>query len=576
MIPARLLLATLLASVPVSAAFALPSVRPAPPRTRSAYYAANELLVALGEAKALQIGAGARPEASEPALAATLERFGFDRAAAVGRSPRGGERSARFLKLSSRRADFDPLEAARALRATGRFRAVCPNYRLQLFATLPNDEYLDLQWYVSDPGDGDVDLPEAWDLEKGGSSVTIGIMDTGVDTGHPDLASRIWTNPGEIPGNSLDDDGNGYVDDVNGWDFGNDDSDPNPGPVIDEIGLDIGFHGTFVAGIASASTGNAEGIAGAGWNCRVLPLKVTNSAGEITSEAIAAAFLYAADLHVGVLNLSLGGPGDPGVPEFFQALVDVADSSGVLCVASAGNDGSSTPTYPAACDRVLAVAALDDANARTDFSNYGSWVDLAAPGASMWSAICRNYVVDDYSQVFYLYLFLWDGENPYMYGDGTSFSCPLVAGVCGLLRHRAPSLGPQQAAQHIVATGDPLSPSLEIGPKLNAFRAVSQPLVSVDDAPASALAFERVTPNPIRSNAVLAFTTAAPGRVRLTLYDCAGRRVRELVDESLPVGRHARAWDGAASGGLHLASGVYVAVLESGERSARQKLVLLR
>ncbi|HEY2953677.1 MAG TPA: S8 family serine peptidase [Candidatus Eisenbacteria bacterium] len=555
---------------------ALLASRPVPPRTQPAALAGNELLVALGDGGALRIGPGGRPESGEPAVAAALARFGLDRAAALGRPRKGAASAPRFLALTSRRADFDPLEAAQVLRATGRFRAVCPNYRLHVFPTLPNDHYLYLQWYVSDPGDADVDLPEAWDLERGGSNTTIGIMDTGVDTGHPDLASRIWINPGETPGNGLDDDGNGYVDDVKGWDFGNDDADPNPEPVYDaETGIDVGFHGTFVAGIACASTGNVEGIAGAGWNCRVVPLKVANAAGEITSEAVAAAFLYAADMGVSVLNMSLGSAAAPGVPEFFQALVDVADSAGVLCVASAGNDGSNTPTYPAACNHVLAVAALDDAGARADFSNYGSWVDIAAPGASMWSSICRNYVVDDYSQVFYLYLWYWDGEHPYMYGDGTSFACPLVSGVAGLLRHRAPSLPPDLAAQHLIATGDPL-PGLEVGPKLNAYRAVSAPLVAVDEAPAGALGLGRVAPNPFRSSTLLEFTTAASGRVRLSIYDLAGRRVREIVDEALPAGRHARAWNGTSSDGARLASGVYVAVLESGGGTARQKLVLLR
>ncbi len=260
--------------------------------------------------------------------------------------------------------------------------------------------------------------------------MVIGIMDTGVDLGHPDLASQIWSNPGEVPGNGVDDDGNGYVDDVKGWDFGNGDADPNPEPLfenLDSFVIDVGFHGTFVAGIAAAATGNLEGIAGAGWNCRILPLKVSNSAGEITSEAVGAAFLYATALHVPVLNMSLGGPGDPGVPEFFQALVDGASAAGVLCVAAAGNDGSETPSYPAGCTGVLAVGATDVNNVRADFSNWGGWVKVGAPGAMMWSAICRNYDVDETSQILYFYFFGWDLERPYMYGDGTSFACPLCS-----------------------------------------------------------------------------------------------------------------------------------------------------
>src|SRR5262249_4257921 len=423
--------------------------------------------------------------------------------------------SQRFLELSSSDPGFDAIEAARALRATGRFRAVCPNYRLHLFATYPNDTYLADQWYVHDAAGGDVHLPEAWDVEKGGSSITIGIMDTGVDTGHPDLVGKIWVNPGEIPGNGVDDDHDGYVDDVNGWDFGDDDADPNPEPIFDPNGIDIAFHGTFVAGIASAATNNGQGIAGAGWNCKLLPLKVSNAAGDITTEAVAPAFLYAAAHHVSVLNMSLGGPGDPGVPEFFRALVDVADSAGVLCVAAAGNDGSSTRTYPAGCGRVLSVGAMDIGNVRASFSNFGSWVRIAAPGASMWSTICRNYVVDDLSQLIYYVFFGWDGENPYMFGDGTSFACPLVSGVCGLVRHRWPTLTPQQVAAHMIATGDAIAFDEPIGPKLNAFAALNTPVLAVEDAPPAALHLGRGAPNPFRSATVLAFTTPAPGLVHL-------------------------------------------------------------
>jgi len=558
-----------------------PTSRPAPPRSGPLTLATNDVLVVTRDASTLRIGAGSHVEAAEPALAATLARLQIDRVEAIGRGHMAAAGAApanapRFLVLSSRDPRFDAVEAARTLRATGRFRAVCPNYRLHLFATYPNDTYLADQWYVHDPDGGDVHLPEAWDVEKGGSSVTIGIMDTGVDLGHPDLATKIWVNPGEIPGNGLDDDGDGYVDDVNGWDFGNDDADPNPEPMFDPNGIDIAFHGTFVAGIASAATDNGQGIAGAGWNCRIVPLKVANAAGDITAEAVAPAFLFAAAHHVSVLNMSLGGPGDPGVPEFFQALVDVADSAGVLCVAAAGNDGASTPTYPAGCSRVLSVGAMDFGNTRASFSNFGSWVRIAAPGASMWSSICRNYVVDDFSQIIYILFFGWDGENPYMFGDGTSFACPLVAGACGLVRHHFPSLTPAQVATRVIATGDAITFDQPIGPKLNAYSAVTAQLVAVADAPTGRLGLDRIAPNPFRSSTVLAFTTVAPGPVRLRLYDLGGRQVAEIVNESLPAGSFTRTWNGASADGRRVASGVYVAVLETGGLRARQKLVLVR
>src|SRR5262249_8933263 len=191
------------------------------PRSGPLTLATNEVLVVLGDRSTLRIGNSARAEVFEPALAATFAQLGIDRVEDVGHGVREASGrmspSTRFLKLSSRDPGFDAVEAGRTLRATGRFQAVCPNYRLRLFSTNPNDTYLADQWYVHDPAGGDVHLPEAWDLERGGSSITIGIMDTGVDTGHPDLASKIWVNPGEIPGKGLDDAHDGYVDDATGW-----------------------------------------------------------------------------------------------------------------------------------------------------------------------------------------------------------------------------------------------------------------------------------------------------------------------------------------------------------------------
>jgi subtilisin family serine protease len=535
------------------------------------------VLVAEGLAAPLAIGPGGRLAPGDPALAAVLTRHGLDSGEVLGVPPRGSE--TRFLRLRSARADFDPRAAAADLRATGAFRAACPDYKFRPLDTLPNDTYLAFQWYVDSGSGVDIRLPLAWDTQKGNPSVVIAILDTGVDTGHPDLASKIWHNPGEIPGNGIDDDGNGYVDDVQGWDFGDGDNDPNPEPIFEQVlgyDVDIAFHGTFCAGIAGAATNNVEGIAGAGWNCRIMDLKASDAAGAFTTAALTGGIQYAAANGAQVLSMSFGGPGDPGVPEFFQALIDVATAAGVVCVAAAGNDGTNALSYPAACRDVISVAATDETGARASFSNWGPTVDVAAPGSSMWSTICRNYVVDDQSQLFYEFLWNWDGTNPYMYGDGTSFACPLTAGVCGLIRSFLPGLTPQQVATELIATGDPVAFDEPIGPRVDAANAVSPSLLAVaNETRPTRLAIEDISPDPVRAATTLRLALPDAGRARLALYDCAGRRVRLLVDEDLSAGRHAVSWDGAGAQGARLPGGVYFARLESGRSVASRKLVLL-
>jgi hypothetical protein len=144
------------------------------------------------------------------------------------------------------------------------------------------------------------------------------------------------------------------------------------------------------------------------------------------------------------------------------------------------------------------------------------------------------------------------------------------------VRHRFPALTPQQVAQRMVTTGDAITYDQPIGPKLNAHRAVSAPLVAVEDGPAAGFGFDRLAPNPFRSATTLSFTTVAPGPVRLRLYDFAGRLVREIASEHLPAGPHTRTWNGADASGHALPSGVYFATLESGVQVARGKIVLLR
>jgi subtilisin family serine protease len=521
-------------------------------------------VVVIADAPALESGHGGSVRARDARLASALADLGLGRGRRLDAGPPArSKRRERIWLLSSDRPGFDPVAASRALQATGAVRAACPDYRLSLLYTLPADPFVFYQWYVDDGGLADVGLPFAWDFERGDTSVVIAIMDTGVDTQHPDFAGQIWRNPGETPGNSIDDDGNGLVDDVEGWDFGSGDADPKPEYTLDVQGIDVGFHGTFCAGVAAAATDNGEGIAGAGWRSRIMPLKISDTAAGFPTSAIAPAFAYAADQGASVLSMSFGEPDAPGLQDFYQVLIDMATYAGTMCVAAAGNDADSTRFYPAACNNVLAVAATDFDEARASFSNFGSWVDVAAPGSLMWSSICRNYQFTFLDSLIYVLAFGWDTVNPYMYGDGTSFACPLTAGIAGLVRSRYPYLTPQAAARHLIATGETIAFDQPIGPKVNAFQAVTAiPTAVVETARAPDAAHLFAAPNPLAASGEIRFAVPAAGRVRLTIHDASGRLVRTLFAGQVSSGPRAAPWDGLDDRGAPLATGVYFARLE--------------
>jgi subtilisin family serine protease len=304
-----------------------------------------------------------------------------------------------------------------------------PNYQVNAFQTAPNDTFykLGLMWGLSNSGASggtnnvDVDAPEAWTVTEGSSDVVVAVMDTGVSQTHIDIKSRLWENPREIPGNNLDDDNNGYIDDVRGWDFiGN-----------DNIPADANMHGTHVAGTIAAEKNNSKGVVGVAPGVKIVSLRVLDAQGSGDYAGIMKALQYAialrrAGVNLRVLNLSLGG-GDT-LEAFRQMLVE-ADNAGILVVAAAGNDkndNDAKPTYPANYDvpNVISVAAIDQKGLLASFSNYGAQtVDVAAPGVFIWSTF-----------PFGFYFFL----------DGTSMAAPHVSGVAALVYSRNPNLRPAQ------------------------------------------------------------------------------------------------------------------------------------
>ncbi len=338
-------------------------------------------------------------------------------------------------------ADVDVTQLAEHYAANSAVLWAEPDYLAHAAFTPDDPRYTD-QWGLSK-----IQADTAWNVTQGSPLVTIAIIDTGIDLDHPDLTGKFWINPGEIPGNGIDDDGNTKVDDVNGWDWVNDDNDPQ-----DDIG-----HGTHVAGIAAAVTNNGAGVAGTCPNCRIMALKTLDSAGYGTYSNIADGIFYATDKGAKVINLSLGGYADS---QLLRDAVAYASRNAVV-VAAAGNDDRQDRFYPAAYDDyVVAVAATDNNDQKAAFSNYGDWVDISAPGVGIWSTL---------------------HDNTYVAWSGSSMAVPFVSGVAGLLRSQNPTWSAGAVRGHILhTTDDPggtifLYPLLGLGSgRVNAYRAVTE------------------------------------------------------------------------------------------------------
>lgn len=316
-----------------------------------------------------------------------------------------------------------------------------PDFIVFTTANLPNDNNFNQLWGMHNTGqnfglaDADIDAPEAWDTTIGSREVRVAVVDTGVDYNHPDLAANIWSNPGEIAGDGIDNDENGFIDDVRGWDFYDNENDP----------MDIEGHGTHCAGTIGGVGNNGLGVAGVNWEVSIVPIRFLGPFGGSTSDAIESIH-YATEIGV---NLSSNSWGGGGFSELLKSAIAVAAEANQFFVVAAGNDGSNNenwPQYPASytfdadVDNVVSVASTDRNDRLSYFSNYGvTVIDIAAPGSEIVSTT---------------------PNNSYSSYSGTSMATPHVAGALALYISLNWDSSFQDIKSQLLATVDPL-PALE-------------------------------------------------------------------------------------------------------------------
>jgi thermitase len=375
------------------------------------------LLLAMLLVPAATFANPAKPAAPKYAPGELIVKFKSGTSSATVQSlhAKAGAKVAKTSKLGYQVVKFNGASVEAMLQKYKKFpnvEYVEPNYYFHAFWT-PNDPaFASQQW-----GPQKIQAHAAWDVTQGSSAVKIAVVDTGVQANHPDLAGKV----------------------INGWDFVYDDSVPN----------DANGHGTHVAGIAAAATNNGIGIAGMAPNVKILAVRVLDANGSGTLDDVAAGIRYAADQGAKVINLSLGSSVGSTT---LQNAVNYAWNKGAVVVAAAGNSGSSSPSYPAYYTNAIAVASTSSSDAKSSFSNWGSWVDVAAPGSNIYST--------------------FKGSS-YATLSGTSMAAPHVAGLAGLLASQGRTASQIRAA--IQNTADRISGTGTYWTygRINAYRAVN-------------------------------------------------------------------------------------------------------
>lgn len=336
------------------------------------------------------------------------------------------------------------------LREDPSIKRAAPNYRRDVLEITPNDTDLDTQYSVDLDATSNIQVAQAWTVTKGSKQVILAVIDTGVYLDHEDLKGKIWTNPDEIADNGKDDDGNGYIDDIHGWDFVHDNNNPNP-EICSGDNNDGITHGTHVAGIAAAKTNNETGMAGVGWKTKIMALQVSECDGTMSDADIAQAIEYATMMNVDVVNMSLGGFGESSV---LEAVVADAIDADVTVVAAAGNNGINVDRFtfqPACIDGVITVAATDENDQPASFSNFGEkCVEVAAPGVNIYSTVFYDETDPNFQLKYDSY-------------SGTSMATPIVAGLASLLKAQEKTLSPAEVSEVLTSSAKDVGSSPAYG-----------------------------------------------------------------------------------------------------------------
>lgn len=411
---------------------------------------------------------------------------------------------------------------------------------------IPNDPRTVDQWYLAY-----TQAYEGWDIVRGDTTKysIIGIVDSGVHWGHSDLTANIWINAAEDANHNgrfdngdndgIDADSNGFIDDVVGWDFGNDDNQPSD---------DASPHGTAVAGCASEVTDNNLRGAAIGFSARLMCVKVFSDQGGIPNAY--QGILYAAENGAQIINCSWG---TLSFNQAEQNLINAAWQTGALIIASAGAQQDTTRNYPAAYNHVMAVAATDANDHKAVFSGYGTWVDICAPGTNIWTTY---------------------GESDFVEYSGTSFSTALVSGLAALVRAWYPYLTNDEVEQLIESSADTiyhLNPGyrglLGAG-RINCHNWIS---TGVNEEPVipSRLVLWQNYPNPFNATTSIRYALPRESEVTFDIFNIVGQKVVSLGIGVQPAGVHTLNWDGD-----RLSSGIYFYRISAAGLSEMRRCIL--